>query len=334
MDIQIRNDASEIIYNDQQEFPLEKLRSASLIEDKQRLDLDFVEIDFQEIYFDGYHIAIGGANVHQNLHITATEHISTISLMFVLNGEFESGPGQEGDYAKRRYKSLEHNLFYNPTVEENIDVEKQRDFEMIGLSFSKERFLELAVNNGRVLEQLADKVAGDKMIYLNRKKNPPITTRMMMVLEEIRRCQFNGGIKKLYLQSKVLELLALQCEQYERVENVRSAALGLTPSDREKLHYARELLLKNIQHPPSLPELSRMAGLNEFKLKNGFRQLFDNSVFGYLNEHRMEYARNMITRQQSSMTEIAEELGFSSVQHFSVAFKKKFGVSPSKIRVV
>lgn len=333
MDIQIRNDASEIIYTDQQEFPLEKLRSPSLIEDVQSLNLNFADGDFQEIYFDGYHIAIGGANVYENLHITTTEHISTISLMFVLNGEFETGPGMElGDFAKRRYKSLEHNLFYNPTIAENTDVEKQRNFEMISLSFSKERFLELAVNNGRVLDQLADKVAGDRMMYLNRKNNPPITTRMMMVLEEIRRCQFTGGIKKLFLQSKVLELLALQCEQYERTEQIRNSVQQISAAEKEKLYYARDLLLKSMHTPPSLAVLSKMAGLNEFKLKNGFRQLFDNTVFGYLNDHRMEYARKMILRQQSSMTEIADELGFSSVQHFSIAFKKKFGVSPSKIK--
>jgi AraC family transcriptional regulator, transcriptional activator of the genes for pyochelin and ferripyochelin receptors len=332
MDIQIRNDASELIYTDQQEFPLDKLRSASLIEDKQSVRLNFAEVEFRELYFDGYHIAIGGANVHENLHITTTDHVSTISLMFVLNGQFETSPGMElGDFAKRRYKSLEHNLFYNPIIVENTDVEKQRDFEIVSLSFSKEKFLELAVNNGRVLDQLADKVAGDKMIYLNRKINQPITTRMMMVLEEIRRCQFTGGVKKLYLQSKVLELLALQCDQYERVEHVRTTTVQVSPSDKEKLYYARDLLLKNMQDPPSLAGLSRAAGLNEFKLKNGFRQLFDNTVFGYLNDHRMEYARKMIISQASSMTEIAAQLGFSSVQHFSVAFKKKFGVSPSKI---
>ncbi|MBW8684827.1 helix-turn-helix transcriptional regulator [Chitinophaga rhizophila] len=333
MDIQIRNDASEIIYNEQQEFPLEKLRSAALIEDAQSITLDFAQGDFREMYFDGYHIAIGGVNVHENIHITTTEHVSTISLMFVLNGQFDTGPGPEpGNFAKRRYKSLEHNLFYNPTIAENTDVEKQRDFEMISLSFSKEKFLELAVNNGRVLDQLADKVAGDKIIYLNRKQNPPITTRMMMVLEEIRRCQFTGGTKKLYLQSKVLELLALQCEQHENVEQLRTSTPQISPADREKLYYARDLLMKNIQSPPSLPELSRMAGLNEFKLKNGFRQLFDNSVFGYLNDHRMEYARKLILRQESSMSEIAESLGFSSLQHFSVSFKKKYGVSPSRIK--
>lgn len=333
MDIQIRNDASELIYSEQQESPLEKLRSASLIEDTQSVNLKFLDADFQEMYFDGYHIGIGGANVYENLHITATEHVSTISLMFVLNGEFETGPGMElGDFAKRRYKSLEHNLFYNPTIAENIDVEKQRDFEMVALSFSKERFLELAVNNGRVLDQLADKVAGDRMMYLNRKINPPITTRMMMVLEEIRRCQFTGGIKKLFLQSKVLELLALQCEQYERAEQAGSSVQQISASEKEKLYYARDLLLKSMQAPPSLAELSKMAELNEFKLKNGFRQLFDNTVFGYLNDHRMEYARKLILRQQSTMTEIADELGFSSVQHFSIAFKKKFGVSPSKIK--
>lgn len=333
MDIQIRNDASELLFAEQEDFPIEKFLSASLTEEKQRLNYKFADASFREIYFDGYHIAIGDAHVYENLHITATEGISTISLIFLLNGQFDAGPDfATGDLAKRRYQSLEHNLYYNPSIAENIDVDKQQGLEMIGLSFSKERFLEVADNNGRVLDKLASNVAVDKGIYLSKKINPPITTRMLMILEEIRQCQFNGGIKKLFLQSKALELLALQCEQYERAEQLRPEVLTLSPLDKEKLYYARDLLLQHMQDPPSLPELSRMAELNEFKLKNGFRLLFENTVFGYLNDHRMEYARKMILQQRYSLTEIADQLGFSSIQHFSLAFKKKFGISPSKIR--
>lgn len=331
MDIQVRNDASELLYNEQMDFPIAKLLSTSMIEEKQDLNYHFADASFKEIYFDGYHIAMGDVHVHENLHILTTGHIPTISLIFLLNGQFETGLGMD-TFEKRRYQTLEHNLFYNPTTAENIDMDKQKGFELVSLSFSEERFLELAANGGRVLDGLASNVAGGKGVYLNKRNNPPITNRMLMILEEIRQCQFSGGVKKLFLQSKVLELLALQCEQYERVEQVRPESATISAADREKIHYAKDILLKSMQNPPSLPELSRLAGLNEFKLKNGFRQVFDNTVFGYLNDHRMDYARTMIAQQQHSLTEIAEQLGFSSIQHFSIAFKKKFGVSPSRTK--
>lgn len=333
MDIQIKNDASELLYREQMEFPMDKLLSSSLIEETQALNYHFADASIKGMYFDGYQIAIGDLHVYENLHILATEQIPTISLIFLLNGQFEAGPDKiTNRFGKRRYQTLEHNLFFNPSTEENMNVDKQRDFEVVALSFSTERFLELAASGGRVLDGLANKVAGGTGTYLNKKINPPITARMLMVLEEIRRCRFSGGVKKLFLQSKALELLALQCEQYEQVEQVRPESTLISAADREKIHYAKDILLKSIQNPPSLAELSRLAGLNEFKLKNGFRQVFDNTVFGYLNDHRMDYARKMIIGQQFSLTEIADQLGFSSLQHFSIAFKKKFGVSPSRMQ--
>ncbi|PWV49034.1 helix-turn-helix transcriptional regulator [Chitinophaga sp. S165] len=333
MDIQIKNDASELLYQEQVDFPMEKLSSVSLIEERQDLNYHFADASIKGIYFDGYQIAIGDVQVYENIHIYATQDIPTISLIFLLNGQLETGPDRiTGKFGKRRYQSLEHNLFFNPSTEENMDMFKQRGFEVVALAFSTDRFLELAANGGRVLDGLANKVAGGTGTYLNKRINPPITPRMSMVLEEIRQCRVNGGAKKLFLQSKALELLALQCEQYEQVEQVRPESVLISVADRERIHYAKDILLKSIQNPPSLAELSRLAGLNEFKLKNGFRQVFNNTVFGYLNDHRMDYARRMIIGQQFSLTEIADQLGFSSLQHFSIAFKKKYGVSPSRMQ--
>jgi AraC-like DNA-binding protein len=157
---------------------------------------------------------------------------------------------------------------------------------------------------------------------------------MIRILTEIRNCQFQGGIKKLFLQSKIFELLALQCEQYERAGWNGGNALNISSADREKIYHARDLLLGAVQQPLSLHDLSRKAGLNEFKLKTGFKKVFDNTVFGYLNDYRLEQARQRLLQQNDySVAQIADELGYSSLQHFCNAFRKKYGVSPGKVRL-
>lgn len=101
--------------------------------------------------------------------------------------------------------------------------------------------------------------------------------------------------------------------------------------DRERILFARDYLVRHIENPPSLPELARLAGINEFKLKNGFKEIFDQPVFAWLADFRLEAARAELIKGNRTITEIAFELGYSSPQHFSAAFKKKYGVPPRKI---
>jgi AraC family transcriptional activator of pyochelin receptor len=330
MGLQISNDSHEVLFREEDIFPLHKLHSPSLIEETQRLDKAFGAATFTEMYFDGCHIAIGQAQVYENLHIESTENMAAVSLLFLVHGTIETDMEFSGGI--RRFSSLEHNLIYNPQDIENASVIKQNNLEMMSLSFSRERFLELAANNGRVLDGLAEKIAGGKAICLNKSSNQPITIKMLGILEEVKHCEFSGGLKKLYLQSKLLELLALQCEQYEQYERVSESAVIISATDKEKIYFARDILLQRIQNPPSLQELSRLCGLNEFKLKNGFKQVFDNTVYGYLNDHRMLHARRLVLEGSTSLTDIADIFGFSSIQHFSTAFKKRFGMSPLKMR--
>ena len=98
--------------------------------------------------------------------------------------------------------------------------------------------------------------------------------------------------------------------------------------DRERILFARDYLLKHIENPPSLPELARLAGINEFKLKNGFKEIFNQPVFAWLADVRIETAMAELMKKNRPITEIAFELGFSSPQHFSAAFKRKYGVPP------
>jgi AraC-like DNA-binding protein len=76
----------------------------------------------------------------------------------------------------------------------------------------------------------------------------------------------------------------------------------------------------------------RRVGLNEYKLKRGFRELFGTTVFAYLSEQRLALAKRMLLDTDKTAAEIAFELGYATPQHFSAAFKKRFGVSPKSMR--
>jgi AraC-like DNA-binding protein len=92
-------------------------------------------------------------------------------------------------------------------------------------------------------------------------------------------------------------------------------------------------LLAHLDCPPSLTELAKVAGLNAYKLKRGFKETFGVPAFQYLADVRLGRAREDMLAGRKSATEIAFELGYSSLPHFSHAFKKKFGVSPSRVRL-
>ena len=135
----------------------------------------------------------------------------------------------------------------------------------------------------------------------------------------------------MFLLSKSIELLVLQAEAYNKAKDSGPKFLK-TEYDKERIVYAREYLIKHLDMPPGLSELARAAGINEYKLKKGFKETFGNTVFGYLAETRLELAKNDLLEKKKSVSEIAFELGYSSVQHFSNAFKKKFGVSPGRLK--
>jgi len=331
MAVVITNDSQDVLLREEIKLTKQEILSTNIIEEHMRMQYDFGIADFRELYFEGLHISFGNAEVFQNLHVAVdTEHLpSMVTQHFLVHGDMTANLHGGVPFV---FTSLEHNVLYNPSLCETAQLKKQDGIEIVTLAFTKERFLELAENNDHVLARLGEDVAGDRVVFLNREHNQPITMQMLKVLDEIKRCQFQGGIKKLFLQSKALELLALQCDQYEKTSISLAEAMLISATDKEKIFYARDLLVNAVQQPPSLRELSRMAGLNEFKLKTGFKKVFNTTVFGYLNDHRLEQARQLLQQEQKSLSEIAGELGYSSPQHFSHAFSKKFGMSPGKLR--
>jgi AraC family transcriptional regulator, transcriptional activator of the genes for pyochelin and ferripyochelin receptors len=160
-----------------------------------------------------------------------------------------------------------------------------------------------------------------------------ITPEMQLPLEQIINCPFQGISKYIYLEGKCLELIALKLEQLAQNEKPIAKSVVLKKDDIERIHAAKVILIKNINNPPSLIELAHQVGLNDYKLKIGFHQVFGTTVFGYLHQHRMEFSRQLLLERQMSIKEIARAVGYANHGCFSAAFRKRFGVNPKDYRL-
>ena len=154
-----------------------------------------------------------------------------------------------------------------------------------------------------------------------------ITPAQQQVLQQILEWPYHGLTRQLYIEGKVLELLALQFSQFATRQSDHHGALK--PRDLDRIYEARDILIQNLDAPPSLANLSRRVHLNENKLSQGFRQVFNMTVFGYLHNHRMEQARHLLQIGSLNVQEIAYRVGYASRSSFVAAFKKKFNVAPS-----
>lgn len=139
-----------------------------------------------------------------------------------------------------------------------------------------------------------------------------------------------AGVKCMYLYGQIVELLALTQLSFSKSTNEKPVYIK-NEYDKERILYARDYLLTHLDAPPGLEQLAGIVGVNVFKLKCGFKEMFGQPPFTYLANVRLEMARTALQKKEKNITQIAFELGYASLQHFSMAFRKKFGVAPTRL---
>lgn len=152
--------------------------------------------------------------------------------------------------------------------------------------------------------------------------------RMLEIIHLILTCQFKGLTRYMFIESKLLELLALQIEQAGTEKMIKDP---FSRADKEKLAAMRNFIENNYLEPLSLPRLCRQFTLNEFKVKKGYKQLFNTTVFGHIYTLRMNKARQLLEQKIMNISEVADFIGYENIGSFSAEFKKRFGFSPSKL---
>ncbi|MEM7348112.1 MAG: AraC family transcriptional regulator [Chloroflexota bacterium] len=157
-----------------------------------------------------------------------------------------------------------------------------------------------------------------------------MTTDMQLAVNQILSCRLEGLPRDLYLEAKALELVALYLA-FANDQNT-SSPVTLSPRDIECVREAQHILITSMDSPPSLLELAHRVGLNDYKLKAGFRQAFGTTAFGYLREMRLQRAFDLLQTGIYNVTQTAQTVGYHNIGDFGIAFKRRFGMSPSAIR--
>ncbi|XQQ07614.1 MAG: helix-turn-helix domain-containing protein [Leptolyngbya sp. IPPAS B-1204] len=156
-----------------------------------------------------------------------------------------------------------------------------------------------------------------------------VTPPMERVLWEIVRCPWQGMPKRLFLESRALELLSFMVGWEQSLQGQR-AVQKLPVGTRERVHYARELLLQNLHEPLTLEQLAQRSQLSESALKRGFKQEFGRTVFDYLLDYRLEQARELLERGTMQVAEVMTAVGLKNRSYFAAAFRQKFGQNPKQ----
>lgn len=102
---------------------------------------------------------------------------------------------------------------------------------------------------------------------------------------------------------------------------------------KERLRKAEQHLLRDFTEPaPTINELAREAGMSPSKFKTDFRQMFGLPVYQYYQRNRMLQARRLLETNQMTIKEAGMQVGYTNLSHFSVAFRKEFGLLPSELQ--
>ena len=216
------------------------------------------------------------------------------------------------------------NLLYNPSKPLPIDLKLSNYSSVVSLVISIKKFHGLFSEDADHIHFLSPD-NNTKKYYDTRN----ITPAMSVVLSQILEAKIHDSIKPLYFKGKVYELLSLFFNKNEDTD-VEQCPFLVDEENVRKIRKAKEIILNQMTEPPTLQGLASEIGLNVKKLKEGFKQIYGDTVFGYLLDFKMNEARSMLDTKQYNINEISIKLGYSTSSHFISAFKKKFGTTPKK----
>jgi len=215
-------------------------------------------------------------------------------------------------------------LLYNPQRVLPINLDIQPKTTLVSLLISIEKFHSLFSKESGYIPFLSDENS-NKKYYDDSEIKPTVS----IVLQQIINSKINSSIKNLYVKGKVYELLSLHFQQEENTDGEYCPFL-VDEQNVLKIRKAKEIIISRMAEPPSLQELANEIGLNIKKLKEGFKQIYGDTVFSFLFDYKMEHARRLLESNQFNVNEVGVQIGYSTASHFIAAFKKKFGTTPKK----
>jgi AraC-like DNA-binding protein len=215
-------------------------------------------------------------------------------------------------------------LLYNPMQDLPLNLNLDPNTWVVSVIISISKFHSLFSNDA------------DQIFFLNSENSKRkfyddsiFSPNIAVVLSQIIRAKVHDSMRALYFKGKVYELLSLYFNKNEDTDLDQCPFL-VDEENVRKIRMAKGIIIERMAEPPTLGELSQEIGLSLKKLKEGFKQLYGDTVYGFLLDHKMTEAQRMLDSKIYNVNEVGLKLGYSTASHFIVAFKKKYGTTPKK----
>lgn len=278
---------------------------------------------YKEIYFDGIHMDFWVLSLAKDTSFYFESDYENVEMLFSLKGE--NTIFSNNFVSNISFESNHHNIIYANEVNGRIKWES-KDLQLFRINFNPNIFKRFLPNE-KLFYNFRNCIEKGKSGTFS-SNNYCINIQMYTIIEEIIECKKIGLYKKMFLESKIIELLLLQLEQFTDQGNY---SFSLKKRDIDKIYAVREIIMKNLNKNISLIELAHLVGTNEFMLKKGFKELFGTTVFKFWNDAKMEQAISMLIQENMNIKEISYFMGYKNQRHFTSAFKRKFGFPPSHL---
>ena len=225
----------------------------------------------------------------------------------------------------RHTKGMVLSFYADDKVTFEHQVSKLKPLQCLVIATTIRNLEKLPNGEGLFLEKFLHQLVHPKDHYVE----GPIfnmSPEMFHIVEQFFSNTYENEIKMLFYKSHMNALLSHYFGQLAKQEKTKLNASQLT-----KINKAQEILVSNLENPPTLTELAHIVGINTNKLKIDFKARFGVPVFKYLQNERLKKAYNLIKNEQKTIQEAAWAVGYDSLGSFSNAFEKKFGYRPSQV---
>ncbi|MEL6811029.1 MAG: AraC family transcriptional regulator [Bacteroidota bacterium] len=235
------------------------------------------------------------------------------------------------NYGEKRKKfhytqGLALSFYANEMVEFEHTISPDKNLECIVVATALRNLDQLPNQEGEIFKELLKELVNPADHYV---EGPSffMTPKMAQIVDGIFTNPYQGKTKMMFFRSQITALLSHFFGQLASMHTTNNGRRY-----RDELNRARDILLSNLENPPSLTELSKQIGLNTTRLKTEFKAVFGVPVFKYLQNERLTSAHKLISEKEATVQEAAWQVGYDSLSSFSNAFAKKFGYRPSQIK--
>lgn len=215
-------------------------------------------------------------------------------------------------------------LLYNTQLDLPLNLELGANSWLVSVVMTIRKFHSLFSKEANYIPFLSAENK-DKKYYTQEGVSPAIA----VVLSQMMNYNLHPSIKSLYIKGKVYELISLYFNKSSDAD-IEQCPFLVDEDNVRRIRQAKEIMISRMAEPPTLTELSEEIGLSLKKLKEGFKQIYGDSVFSFLFDYKMEYARKMLETGQHNVNEVGLKVGYSTSSHFIAAFKKRYSTTPKK----